>query len=204
MNPQVIDFEGLVSLLSSGAPRTVKSKRIIVGICGKPGAGKSSLSARLQRRISLSTVVPLDGFHLSNKVLSERGLRERKGCLDSFDPVGFSHLLRRIASDDASDIFFPVFHREVEESIAAEGVVTKDDVVVLVEGIWLFREEFARNLLDVKIFVDVPHDVRIERLVERSVALGKSESEARAWALGPDEENAKLIDSTFADWIFQN
>ena len=45
--------------------------RIIIGIVGKPGAGKSTLSTYLIENLPKESVaiVPMDGFHLSNKEL---------------------------------------------------------------------------------------------------------------------------------------
>jgi pantothenate kinase len=49
--------------------------------------------------------------------------------------------------------------------------------------------------------LDVPREVRIDRLVKRHKEFGKSAEQARAWALGPDEVNARFIRATrqFAD-----
>ena len=45
--------------------------RIIIGIVGKPGAGKSTLSSYLIEKLPKESValVPMDGYHLSNKEL---------------------------------------------------------------------------------------------------------------------------------------
>ena len=72
--------------------------RVLVGIVGKPGAGKSTLSAYLLEELKSSetTVVPMDGYHLSNPVLQELGRADRKGAPDTFDVAGFASLLQRI------------------------------------------------------------------------------------------------------------
>ena len=46
------------------------------------------------------------------------------------------------------------------------------------------------------VFVDVDHELRIERLIARHIAFGKTPDEARAWSLGPDEANARVIEGT--------
>jgi len=60
------------------------------------------------------------------------------------------------------------------------------------------EEEIERvaPLIDVSFFVGVDHDIRVRRLVERHVRFGKSPGAAAAWATGPDEANARLIDGT--------
>ena len=67
-----------------------ESRRSIIGIIGKPGGGKSTLSKFLIKGMdpALVCVVPMDGFHLSNKVLKELGRSERKGAPDTFDVNG--------------------------------------------------------------------------------------------------------------------
>ena len=62
--------------------RVAESKRTIIGIIGKPGGGKSTLSKYLLKGMdpSLVSVVPMDGFHLSNKILKELGKSDRKGA----------------------------------------------------------------------------------------------------------------------------
>lgn len=45
-------------------------------------------------------------------------------------------------------------------------------------------------------FIDVGHDERVQRLVDRRLALGYSLEEATRWSLGSDETNAQLVEST--------
>jgi uridine kinase len=51
-------------------------KRIVIGIVGKPGAGKSTLTTDLIGNLSKDSAVliPMDGYHLSNKQLSKLGI----------------------------------------------------------------------------------------------------------------------------------
>jgi pantothenate kinase len=46
-------------------------KRVIIGVIGKPGAGKSTLTSYLINNLEpdLTALVPMDGYHLSNKLL---------------------------------------------------------------------------------------------------------------------------------------
>lgn len=59
---------------------TVTDRRLIVGIAGRPGAGKSTLAAALVRELDGAAVtVPMDGFHLADAALDTLGRRQRKG-----------------------------------------------------------------------------------------------------------------------------
>ena len=173
--------------------------RALVGIVGKPGAGKSTLSAYLLEELKSSevTVVPMDGYHLSNAVLQELGRADRKGAPDTFDVAGFASLLQRIRVEKSVDIYYPVFDRSIEESIAAQGVVTQETKVVIVEGNYLLHDtggwEAIADLLDEIWFIDVDDEKRLARLIARHIAYGKSPEDAQSWSRGSDEVNARTI-----------
>ena len=173
--------------------------RYLIGIVGKPGAGKSTLSAYLLEELHNSevTVVPMDGYHLSNAVLQALGRADRKGAPDTFDVAGFASLLQRIRDEKSVDVYYPVFDRSIEESIAAQGVVTKETKVVIVEGNYLLHDsggwEVIADLLDELWFIDVDDEKRLERLIARHIAYGKSPADAQSWSRGSDEVNARTI-----------
>jgi pantothenate kinase len=186
------------------AERASASNRTIIGIVGKPGGGKSTLSKYLLKGMdpSLVSVVPMDGFHLSNKVLKELGKSDRKGAQDTFDVKGFTTLIARIKSDSADPIYYPVFDRAIEESIAAQGVVYPSTRVVIVEGNYLIHDqngwEEISPLLDQSWYAYLDEDIRISRLISRHIAFGKDPESAKAWAKGSDQVNAELIETGVA------
>lgn len=187
------------------------NQRVVIGIVGKPGAGKSTLSDFLvaNLRADLVSLVPMDGYHLSNKILKHLGRIDRKGAPDTFDSMGFTALLDRINSSK-SDIYYPIFHREIEESIAAEGVVKSEIKVVIVEGNYLLHNadgwENVRKHMSEVWYVDIDDEIRLKRLVERHIHFGKEKEAAFNWAHGSDESNAKLVESTrnLADFLIIN
>lgn len=184
------------SLLQSNNSRT------IIGIAGKPGAGKSTVVSEIEKRFSPSevSVIPMDGYHLSNEILIQRGRRNRKGAPDTFDAAGFISLITKVKNSHELEHRFPTFHREIEASIADEGVVPISAKVIVIEGNYLFSDEHNWNgvfpLLDHTWFIEIDDEIRIQRLIARRLNYGQTLAEAENWARGSDEENAKFIEKT--------
>jgi len=174
--------------------------RVMVGVFGKPGVGKSTFTEYLTKNLPRDSVVvvSMDGFHLSNSVLAELGLASVKGAPHTFDVAGFAQLLERIRRKPSGPIYFPVFNREIEESIAAQGCVSDAAKLILVEGNYLCHDEDGwagiASHFDETWYLDVADDVRIQRLIQRHIQFGKSPDFAREWTLGTDQQNAILIE----------
>ena len=179
-------------------------KRVLIGVIGKPGAGKSTLTSYLinNLELDLTALVPMDGYHLSNKQLQRLNLSDRKGAFNTFDSDGFVSLLRRINLDTDKDIYYPIFHREIEESYAADGVVLKNTRLVITEGNYLLLEkggwESVKKELSEVWYVKVNDELRLERLTKRHEMFGKDPESAHKWAHGSDEINAELVQTTVA------
>lgn len=172
--------------------------RRILGITGPPGAGKSTVATALAPLLPHAVVLPMDGYHLPQARLRELGRRERMGAPDTFDVDGFLRTMAELRISGAP-VFAPDFDRTIEEPVP-DAIVIQPEVDVIVEGNFLLLDsggwEPVAALLDVSFFVDVPDDIRLARLIERHEQYGKSPEEARAWALGPDESNARVIAQT--------
>lgn len=175
--------------------------RVILGIAGQPGAGKSSIAAALAAELgSDAVVVPMDGFHYSNAALRALGRLARKGAADTFDVDGYVTLLERLRRDDGRTVYAPSFDRQREEPVAGDLAVPASARIVITEGNYLLLPESGwdqvRPLLDQVWYVDVDQALRLQRLIARHREFGKDEAAARAWATGPDEANARLIAAT--------
>ena len=195
---------GTLDALCARARRLcVSGERRILGIAGAPGAVKSTVAAAIVRSLAPDAVlVPMDGFHLANSQLERLGMRGRKGAIDTFDAAGFVALLRRLKAPDGDTVYAPEFHREIEEAIAGAIAVAPEVPLVVTEGNYLLSDEMPwsrlRSLIDETWFLDPGEEVRLQRLIARHVAFGKSPEAARAWALGSDQRNAEMIAATRA------
>ncbi len=188
-----------------------RGTRCLLGLTGVPGAGKSTLAARLAAHAgATAVVVPMDGFHLANAELTRLGRRERKGAPDTFDAAGYVALLRRLRDPVIGEIVYaPAFHREIEEAVAGEIAVPADVPLVITEGIYLLQDTgpwaAVQPLLDEVWFVEGDEPIRRERLLARHVAHGRTPEAAQAWIASTDEPNAELIrrSRVRADWIVE-
>ena len=171
--------------------------RVLVAIAGPPGAGKSTLAESLRSRIPGAAVLPMDGFHLDNEVLAERGLIERKGAAETFDAAGFAKLVSRVRDGEAVDV--PTFDRERDRVVPGGDRIGAEIRVVLVEGNYLLLaspgwSELAVNW-DISVFLEVPQDELMRRLVARWRDHGLDPEAAAARAEGNDLRNARSIES---------
>jgi pantothenate kinase len=177
-------------------------RRTLLGITGAPGSGKSTFASWLQQQFGpgQSVVVPMDGFHLGNAIIDGTPLRQRKGAMDTFDVGGYLSLLQRLVRRDESVVYAPEFRRTLDEPVAASIAIPASVPLVITEGNYLLADpppwKDVRAQLDEVWFMATPLELRLARLVDRHVEFGMDRAAAEAWATGPDEANAVLIEAT--------
>lgn len=177
----------------------LENTRHLVAVAGAPGSGKSTLAevlaAALDTAGTMACVMPMDGFHLDNVILEQRGLFARKGAPETFDAAGFARMIDALKMRE--DVVIPTFDRARDIAIAGARVIPAETDVIIVEGNYLlFDDANWRGLTDhwsVAIRLDVPLEILRSRLIQRWLDHGLSAEQAVIRAQSNDLANAQRV-----------
>jgi fructokinase len=189
----------LADLTHSIAAMPRAEGRRLVAVVGAPASGKTVLAGTLTEALNevgrVARTIPMDGFHLDNRLLDARGLRSRKGAPETFDAAGFTALMQRIKK--GGEVVYPVFDRARDLAIAGAAVIEASCDVAIVEGNYLLLDEVPwralASLWDLSVWIHTPENVLLERCVQRWLDHGHTPEAARARAEGNDLVNARRI-----------
>ncbi len=182
--------------------------RYILGITGCPAAGKSMLAKKLTDEINfrtgdeLAAVVPMDGFHLPNNALKERGLTNVKGAPETFDAGSFVELINRLYEFQNQSIMCPAYNRKIHDPVNNAITIKPRNRLITVEGNYLLLNRFPWNIIRRKMneiwYVDTPLKTIKERLLHRHIAGGARKGEAERKIASVDLLNAELVKKTLS------
>jgi uridine kinase len=142
---------------------------MFIGICGGTGSGKTTIARAIVDTVGADRVVLVeqDSYYrnLADMPLDERHQAnfDHPDSIDSDMLV--NHLLRL---KQGLTVEMPLYDF-VTHTRSDRIEIIKPKPVVIVEGILIFAEQRVLDLLDVRVFVDTPDDIRLMRRLRRDV-----------------------------------
>ena len=144
-------------------------RRILIGIAGGSGSGKTLVARTIVRELGSDRVVVIDQDsyyrNLEDVPHNDRDAR-------NFDhPDAFDNELLKAHVRDllaGRSIEEPIYdyneHRRLRETRTVG-----EHLVIVLEGILIFVDPELRAVMDIKLFVDADHDVRFIRRLKRDI-----------------------------------
>jgi uridine kinase len=152
------------------ADRGHSAKRIIIGVAGGTGSGKTTVSHAILERVGRDRIAYLqhDSYYRDRShVPPEERANANFDHPDSLESELLARQLRSLKEGHSVEV--PVYDFTTHTR-KAETVRVEPRKVVLVEGILIFAEKALRDLMDIKVFVDTDADVRFIRRLQRDIA----------------------------------
>jgi uridine kinase len=145
------------------------AKRLVIGICGGTGSGKTTITERIISALSPESVLVLQQDHYYKNFphlsLEERA-RQNFDHPDAFDNSLFIEHVRQLR--EGRPIDRPVYDFTKHER-ASETVRMNPSPALILEGILIFENKALCDLMDIKIFVDTDADLRFIRRLSRDI-----------------------------------
>lgn len=142
---------------------------MFIGICGGTGSGKTTIARSIVDAVGRKNVVLVeqDSYYRN---LSDMPLDERhQANFDHPDSIDSDMLVNHlIRLKQGLSVEMPLYDF-VTHTRSEEIEVIKPKPVVIIEGILIFAEARVLDLLDVRVFVDTPDDVRLMRRLRRDI-----------------------------------
>jgi len=163
--------------------RLNKNRPLVVGIDGLGGAGKSTFSYELKDAL-VNYNCSVHTIHLDHHIV-ERKNRYQTIYEEWYEYYYLQWDVIRIVNDLLKPLqkglspLLPFYHPSTD-SISSEIVKVCQNSIVLIEGIFLQREEW-RAFFDIVIFLDCPEEVRHDRVLKRDTYLGDYETRLKKY-----------------------
>ena len=142
---------------------------MIIGICGGTGSGKTTIARKIVESVGAQNVVLVeqDSYYRN---LADMPLDERhQANFDHPDSIDSDMLVNHIMRlKQGLPVEMPLYDF-VTHTRSDRIEVIEPRPVVIVEGILIFAEPRVLDLLDVRVFVDTPDDIRLMRRLRRDI-----------------------------------
>jgi uridine kinase len=142
---------------------------MIIGICGGTGSGKTTIARKIVEAVGRENVILVEQDSYYRNLIDMPPDERHQANFDhpdSHDNELLANHLKRLKAGYAIEM--PVYDFKTHtRSTEIERIEPKP--VVLLEGILIFAEPRLLGILDVRIFVDTPDDIRFIRRLQRDI-----------------------------------
>lgn len=179
--------------MSYESPRLEPNKRILIGVSGIPGSGKSLLATKLVTALNasspnLATYVGMDGWHYPRSKLSTfpdpQKAFDRRGAEWTFDATRFADFVTSVKHDTTKTHLAPSFDHAKKDPLEEDIRVEAGVRVVVFEGLYVNCSEGewkrAAEQFDTRLVFEVEKEEAKRRLVVRHVNTGVAKDEEEA------------------------
>ena len=139
----------------------------IIGISGGSGSGKTTIVRKISESIEDFVFIPQDNYYRSAEFINNSNITEFNfDHPNAFDKELMYQHLNDLKNGKAIQMpqYDFVKHRRMDETVEVQ-----PKKVIIFEGIMVFCEKMIRDIMDLKIFVDTPDDIRFIRRLQRDV-----------------------------------
>lgn len=145
------------------------NKPKIIGIVGGSGSGKTTVTKRIIDELEKDKVALIEQDYYykdqSHMTMDER-IKTNYDHPNAFDnDLLYSHLIELI---NGNTVELPRYDY-VNHTRSKEKIIQEPKDVIIIEGMFGLYSEKLRELMDIKIFVDTPSDLRILRRLLRDI-----------------------------------
>jgi uridine kinase len=179
---------------------------MVIGIAGGSCSGKSTLARSLVNLLGDSETIHIsqDNYYKDQSVHSEQ--EREKVNYDSPAAVDSDLFVQHLSQlIDGRPIKKPIYDFVTHTRIREYDLVHPENIII-VEGILIFTDKKLRDLIQLKIFMDIAPDVRLARRVLRDTEQrGRTpESVKKQWLDSVEIMYQKYVAPTicYADYIF--
>lgn len=142
---------------------------MIIGICGGTGSGKTTIARSIVDTVGEEKVVLIeqDSYYRN---LADMPLDERhQANFDHPDSIDSEMLVNHIMRlKQGLTVEMPVYDM-ITHTRSDRIEIIEPKPIVIIEGILIFSEPRVLDLIDIRIFVDTPDDVRLMRRMRRDI-----------------------------------
>ena len=142
---------------------------ILIGIAGGTGSGKTSIAKELSSNFRKSDIILIeqDSYYkdLANISISER----EKINFDHPNSIDFSLMVEHLESlKNGIQTKIPIYDFATHTRKKSTKTIDKHRIIIL-EGIFSLFNDEIRNMMNIKIYIDTPNDLRIIRRIKRDI-----------------------------------